>query len=155
MHFENTVTLKAPLEDVWHFLSDHNNLLFCIRGVQRLDVIEPEKRYTAYVTEKVGPFKVNFAIDLEREVVEEFQHVRGKASGKDSRIAARFRQDGDLKMRRISNGETELLFSTDVSIFGKLATLGHWIIKKKADEAMDHFVKSIKSKLEKTEVKPC
>ena len=155
MHFENTVTVKAPLEDVWHFFLDHNNLFLCIRGVQRVDVIEPEKRYTAHLTEKVGPFKVNFAIDLEREVVEEFLHIRGKASGKDSKIAARFRQDGDLKLKKTSDGETELFFSSDVSIFGKLATLGHWIIKKKADEAMDYFVRSIKAKLEKTEVKPC
>jgi len=149
MHFENTVTLKAPIEDVWHFLLDHNNLFLCIRGVQGVDVIEPDSRYTAHVLEKVGPFKVNFAIDLEREVVEELLHMRGKAAGKDSKIAARFRQDGDLKLKRISDRETELSFSTDVSIFGKLATLGNWIIKRKADEAMDYFVGSIKSKLEK------
>jgi carbon monoxide dehydrogenase subunit G len=100
------------------------------------------------VLEKVGPFKVNFVIDVEMEEVEKFRYIRGKAAGKDSKIAASFGQKGDLRLEKISDTETKLDFTTEVSIFGKLATLGNWIIKKKADEAMGQFVCSIKAQLE-------
>ncbi len=99
--------------------------------------------------EKVVPFKADFAIDIENEVVEKFLHIRTAAAGKDSKITARFKQNGDIRLKKVSDAVTELYFSTDVSIFGKLATLGSWIIKKKADEAMDHFVRAIKALLEK------
>jgi hypothetical protein len=36
----------------------------------------------------------------------------------------------------------------DVGNLWKLATLGHWMIKKKADEVMDNFVAKMKGQLE-------
>lgn len=149
MQFENTVTIDSPLEDVWRFLWDHERVFTCIRGFSETEVVEEKKRYTANVKEKVGPFKVSFNIDVQIEEVEKFQHIRLKAAGKDSKIAARFSLQGDLRLKKVSDSETELQFTTDVSIFGKLATLGNWIIKRKANEVMDDFVQSLKAHLEK------
>jgi carbon monoxide dehydrogenase subunit G len=148
MHFENTVTVKAPLEKILDFYEDHEKLFPCIKGFKKVEVIEPKSRYTFYVMEKVGPFKVNFAIDLEIKEIEASKHFQFRATGKDSKIAASFRQHGDVTVKNSSDNETELRFTTDVSIFGKLGTLGHWLIKKKADEAMDHFVRSMRVQLE-------
>ena len=149
MRFEKTITVKAPLQEVWDLFWDHERLFPCIKGFKKAEVIEPKSRYSVYVMEKVGPFKVNFAIDAEVIEIEELHHAQLKAAGKDSKIAATFRQHGELKLRKVSDEETELQFATDVSIFGKLATLGRWVIKRKADEGMEYFVRSIKARLEK------
>ena len=149
MHFENTVTVKAPIEEIWDFYWEHEERVFpCIKGFQKAEVIDPSKKYKLYIMEKVGPFKVNFAVEVEITEMEKLKCVKGKATGKDSRIASRFSQQGVLKLKNISPDETELFFTTDVSIFGKLAVLGNRIIKRKADEAMEYFARSIKAQLE-------
>jgi carbon monoxide dehydrogenase subunit G len=132
---------------VWDFLWDAEKLGSCIQGCEKVEVIEPKSRYTAFVGAKVGPFKTKFAIDLEVTEAEEL-HIKAKATGKDSMVAASMKQDIDLRLKDVADQGTELAFRTDVSVLGRLATLGHWIIKKKADEVMEHFVGCIRAQLE-------
>jgi carbon monoxide dehydrogenase subunit G len=44
--------------------------------------------------------------------------------------------------------QTKLLLGASVDILGKLATLGHSMIKRKADQVMDEFAGNLKQKLE-------
>jgi len=147
--FEKRVTVSAPLQEVWDFLWDAEKLGSCIQGCEKVEVVQPKSRYNALVGAKVGPFKTSFAIELEIMEAEEL-HVRAKAVGKDSKIAASMKQEIDLQLKDLQNEGTELYFKTNVTILGKLATLGHWIIKKKADEVMEYFVNCMKSQVEKT-----
>jgi carbon monoxide dehydrogenase subunit G len=147
MIFEKTAIVKAPLQKVQDFLWDPQRLASCIEGCQKVEVIEPQKKYTALVEAKVGPFKTNFAMDLEVLEIGEF-HIKARAEGKDSRIAASLKQQIELHLKKILDNETELSFKTDVNILGKLATLGHWMIKKKADELMGLFVSRMKAEIE-------
>ena len=147
MIFEKTVTVKVPLQKVRDFLWDTEKLASCIEGCERVEEIEPKKRYTAFVEAKVGPFKTEFAVELEVLEADEL-HIKAKAAGKDSKIAASMKQQIDLQFKEVPGEGTELKFKTDVSILGKLATLGHWIIKKKADEVMEQFVSRMKAQLE-------
>jgi carbon monoxide dehydrogenase subunit G len=149
MQFEKTARVKASLKEVWDFMWEHEKLCTCVKGCEKVEVVEPEHKYTAFVGDKVGPFKVHFALEIEVLEVEELKHIVAKATGKDSKIAARVRQNMDLNLVEVGDRETELRFKTEVSIFGKLATLGHWIIKRKADEAMEFFVRGISAQLEK------
>ena len=148
MLFEKAVTIKAPLQEVWNFLWDPEKLASCIEGCEKIEVIEPRKKYTALVEAKVGPFKTSFSVELQLEEVDE-SHIKARAAGKDSKIAASMRQQIELQLKENPGQGTELNFKTDVSILGKLATLGHWIIKKKADEVMEQFVSRMKAQLEK------
>jgi len=147
MIFEKTVMVKAPLHKVWDFLWDPEKLASCIEGCEKVEEIEPKKRYTAFVEAKVGPFKTSFAVELDVLEVDAL-HIQAKAAGKDSKIAASMKQQIDLQLKEISGEGTELKFKTDVSILGKLATLGHWMIKKKADEVMEQFVNRMKAQIE-------
>ncbi len=147
MIFEKSVTVKAPLQKVWGFLWDTEKLASCIEGCEKVEEVEPKKRYTAFVEARVGPFKTSFAVEI--EVLEaDALHIKAKAAGKDSKIAASMKQQIDLQLKEVAGEGTELNFKTDVSILGKLATLGHWIIKKKADEVMEQFVTRMKAQVE-------
>jgi carbon monoxide dehydrogenase subunit G len=148
MQFEKTVRVEAPLAEIWNFLWDYQRVYSCIRGCKKVEVIEDRRKYMGFVEEKVGPFKVNFAIDIEVVSVEGFA-VKVKAVGKDSKIVASLRQHMEFELKEISQKESELHFKTEVNIFGKLATLGHWLIRKKADDIMEYFVSCMKAELEK------
>ena len=148
MIFEKTTTVKAPLQKVWEFVWDMKRLASCIEGCENVEEVEPKKKYTALVGTKVGPFKTSFAVELEVLEVKEGTQIKARAVGKDSKIAASMKQQIDLHLKEVSKEEIELSFKADVGILGKLATLGHWIIKKKADEVMDKFVARMKAQLE-------
>lgn len=60
-------------------------LASCIEGCERVEEIEPKKRYMAIVEAKVGPFKTSFAVELEVLEVDEL-HIKAKAEGMIQRL---------------------------------------------------------------------
>jgi carbon monoxide dehydrogenase subunit G len=55
--------------------------------------------------------------------------------------------DLEVKLREEDN-KTILQFVAGVDILGKLAALGHGIIKRKADQVLDEFAQAVKKRLE-------
>jgi carbon monoxide dehydrogenase subunit G len=55
--------------------------------------------------------------------------------------------DLEVKLREEDN-KTILQFIAGVDILGKLAALGHGIIKRKADQVLDEFAQAVKKRLE-------
>jgi carbon monoxide dehydrogenase subunit G len=55
--------------------------------------------------------------------------------------------DLEVKLREEDN-KTVLQFIAGVDILGKLAALGHGIIKRKADQVLDEFAQAVKKRLE-------
>jgi carbon monoxide dehydrogenase subunit G len=55
--------------------------------------------------------------------------------------------DLEVKLRE-ENNTTVLQFVAGVDILGKLAALGHGIIKRKADQVLDEFAQAVKKRLE-------
>lgn len=65
MRVEREVGIKALRERVWAFLWDVPRLAACIPGAKDVRVVEEQRRYAAVVGEKVGPFKVEFPLEIE------------------------------------------------------------------------------------------
>lgn len=83
------------------------------------------------------------------EVMEsqELSYIKAQATGSDSRVGSRMKVELDVHLKE--NGKNTILsLGVSVDILGKLATLGHSIIKRKADEAMEKFAQEIKNRLE-------
>src|SRR5204863_7457199 len=47
MNFKGTVTINAPREKVWAFLTDPSRLTECAPGLESLDVIVPNEKFRA------------------------------------------------------------------------------------------------------------
>ncbi|HEU4639904.1 MAG TPA: SRPBCC domain-containing protein, partial [Candidatus Binatia bacterium] len=97
--------------------------------------------------EKVGPFKVEFPTTIEVLEREELSRIKAQASGADNKIGSRMKLDLEVKLREEEN-KTVLQFIAGVDILGKLAALGHGIIKRKADQVLDEFAQAVKKRLE-------
>jgi carbon monoxide dehydrogenase subunit G len=81
---------------------------------------------------------------LERE---ELSRIRAQASGADNKIGSRMKIELDVTLQE-QGGKTVLGFIAGVDILGKLAALGHGIIKRKADQVLDEFAQAVKKRLE-------
>ena len=147
MQFQKEVEIRAPRERVWRFIWDVDRFIACVPGCKEARTLEEGKRYAATMTERVGPFKVEFPTTIEVLEREELTHIKAQASGADNKIGSRMKIDLDVNLRDRDN-RTILQFVAGVDILGKLAALGHGIIKRKADQVLEEFAQSVKQKLE-------
>ena len=147
MQFQKDVEIRAPREKVWNFIWDVDRFISCLPGCKDAKTIEEGKRYSATMVEKVGPFKVEFPTTIEVLEKEELTRIKAQASGADNKIGSRMKVELDVNLK--GEGEiTSLSFVAGVEIVGKLAALGHGIIKRKADQVLDEFAQAVKQRLE-------
>jgi carbon monoxide dehydrogenase subunit G len=147
LQFQKEVEILAPREKVWQFIWDVDRFIACVPGCKEAKTIEPGKRYAATMVEKVGPFKVEFPTTIEVLEREELTRIKAQATGADNKIGSRMKLDLDVHLRE-DGDKTILSFVAGVDILGKLAALGHGIIKRKADQVLDEFAQAVKTKLE-------
>lgn len=147
MRFERDIEINSPKEKVWRFLWDVDRFIACVPGCKEAGTVEPGKSYTATMTEKVGPFRVEFPMKIDVLESRELEYIKAQATGSDSKIGSRMKVE--LEVNLAGDGDrTKLLLAANVDILGKLATLGHSMIKRKADAVMDEFARNLKQKLE-------
>jgi carbon monoxide dehydrogenase subunit G len=147
LQFQKDVEIRAPREKVWNFIWDVDRIISCLPGCKDAKTIEEGKRYSATMVEKVGPFKVEFPTTIEVLEKEELTRIKAQASGADNKIGSRMKVELDVNLK--GEGETTFLsFVAGVDIVGKLAALGHGIIKRKADQVLDEFAQAVKQRLE-------
>jgi uncharacterized protein len=147
LRFEREIEILKSKEKVWQFLWDVDRFIACVPGCREAVTVEAGKRYTATMVEKVGPFRVEFPMRIDVLENQELSYIKALATGSDSKIGSRMKVE--LEVRLKGNGDkTNVSLAASVDILGKLATLGHSMIKRKADQVMDEFATAVKNKLE-------
>jgi len=147
LRFEKEIEILNSKEKVWAFLWDVDRFITCVPGCKEAKTVEAGKSYTAMMVEKVGPFRVEFPMGIEVLESQAMSHIKARASGSDSRVGSRLKVEIDVRMKE-EGEKTHLSLGVTVDILGKLATLGHSIIKRKADLVMEEFAQAIKNRLE-------
>jgi carbon monoxide dehydrogenase subunit G len=147
MEFSREISVAVPPEKVWAFLWDLDRMARCIPGCREAREIEPHKRYEALVSERVGPFKVQFPLDIDIVEAQAPARLRAVATGRDNSVGSSVKVRLDLDIVGDA-GRTSLSIHADVSVLGKLAMLGHGVIKRKSDEIMTQFAESLRQALE-------
>jgi carbon monoxide dehydrogenase subunit G len=147
LQFEKEVEIRAPREKVWNFIWDVDRFIACVPGCKDAKTLEAGKLYSATMVEKVGPFRVEFPTTIEVLEKQDLTHIKARASGADNKIGSRMKLDLDVSLRD-HDQNTVLGFVAGVDILGKLAALGHGMIKRKADQVLDEFAQAVKKQLE-------
>jgi uncharacterized protein len=147
LRFEREIDINSPKEKVWRFLWDVDRFIACVPGCKEAGTVEPGKSYTATMVEKVGPFRVEFPMKIDVLESRDLSYIKAQATGSDSKIGSRMKVELDVSLAG-DGDRTKLSLGASVDILGKLATLGHSMIKRKADQVMDQFAGNLKQKLE-------
>jgi carbon monoxide dehydrogenase subunit G len=147
LRFEKSVEIVSPREKVWQFIWDVDRFMACVPGCKEVKTVEEGKTYSALMVEKVGPFRVEFPTTIEVLERQELSRIKAQASGADNKIGSRMKVGLEANLQE-QGDKTVLAFVADVDILGKLAALGHSIIKRKADQVLDEFAQAVKKRLE-------
>lgn len=153
MKIEKTFTVDAPQDQVWAFITHPDRIAPCIPGCKGAEEKEPGK-YEAAINVKVGPIKTTFHVNIEQteERPPEFAayETKGEEGGRASRISAA----STLTLKSESASRTEVTYTSDINIIGRLGRFGSGMMQKIADNIGDEFVAELKNRLEGREAPP-
>jgi carbon monoxide dehydrogenase subunit G len=145
MEFKGDVTINAPRERVWAFLTDPHQVTQCAPGLQSVEVVD-ERRFKCVVRAGVGMIKGTFNFDIEWLELDPPNHARMQASGRMPGSAVRMTST----MTLVGNGQggTDMHWESDVQVSGTIAGVGARLMSGVADRMTKEIFDCIRSKLE-------
>lgn len=145
MEFSGTQTIAAPVQKVWTFLMDVNNVAQCAPGFQSLEVLG-EEHWKALISVGVGPVKAKFTMDVTRPEIEEPERMvvkgRGKAPGSAVELT------GNMHLTARGENETQMDWKATVVVSGTIASVGARLLNGTAERLTSQFFDCLKSKLQ-------
>lgn len=146
LKIEQRLTLDAPPDRVWAFLTDPVQVASCLPGAAITEKVD-DRTYRGTITVKVGPVTASYrgtirferldAARWEAELVGQGQDVRGKGG-------AEMRMQSRLHPR---DGGTEVTVTSEVAISGILAQLGRGMVESVSNQIFQQFAAAMQQKL--------
>ena len=150
MQFQHTIMVDAPSTVVWNFLWDVERLARCIPGCEQANVLVPHERYSALISDRVGPLKVKMPLELVVQSAEDGHSLHVIGNGKDSAMGSNVRVDIHASLSEVGTA-TALALTVDAAVSGKIAGLGAGLFKRKFDDIMTQFGQRVKGAIESTQ----
>ncbi|MEE8416859.1 MAG: SRPBCC domain-containing protein [Desulfobacterales bacterium] len=147
MLIEEKFSVKSPVQKVWNSFLDPEIVGHCIPGCETVEPVN-DKEYNSIIKAKVGFITARFKVRTVIEEIVPYRLIRTTGEGNELRKLGHFRQKTTINFTELSENETEVSYSSDVSIVGKLATFGDRILRAKARELGKEFVDAVKRKIE-------
>ena len=146
MNFKGTVTINAPREKVWAFLTDPTQLTECAPGLEKLDVIVPNEKFRAVASAGFGAIKATFVTDATWMDLDPPNRARMKIHG----TAPGSSVDGtsEMVLSDGANGSTVLNWSSDITVVGTIASLAARLMGVVTQKLTDAFFECMRKKIE-------
>ena len=147
MKVDGQFTLKAPIQKTWDLLLQPGTLASCIPGAEKIESAD-NKTYNCLVKQSVGPIsvKIQFVVVLTEIKPPTFVKAvgRGEVLGK----LGTFGVELMVNLNEKSEDQVEVIYTTDVTIVGRLATFGERIMRAKAKDVGEKFTANLRKKME-------
>lgn len=148
MEFSGTQSIAAPIEKVWAFLEDVNNVAACAPGFQSMEVLG-EEHWKAIVGVGVGAVKAKFTMDVTRPEMRPPERMVVKGRGKAPGSAVDM--SGDMHLSALDGDQTQMDWKASVIVSGTIASVGARLLQGVAERLTGQFFDCLKSKLQAAE----
>lgn len=145
MKFQGTQEIAAPIDKVWAFLMDPNQVGPCMPGFQSVEVVDPQT-FKARVGIGIAAVKATFNMDVKMVDLQPPSQATVKAHG----VAPISAVDvtSTMALSDASAGTTAMQWSADVTVSGTLASLGARLMNATAQKMTGQFFRCLQDKLE-------
>ena len=146
MELTDRFAVRASAEETWAFFFDLPRVARCLPGCERIEAAG-DSAYRARMVQRVGPFHVAMDIDLAIEEGDPGRRIVVSGGGKDQ-MGNRLRISRIvLELTAPTAERTEVGYERAFNLFGRLATLGNSVVKRKAEETRAEFSRNIAAEL--------
>lgn len=150
MYIERTFILDAPLQRAWAFLNQPQEMGGCLPGCHTVEVVEPGK-YKASVGLKVGPIKVGFDVQVETGEERPPEYATYTMRGADKDGSSKVSANCTLALKAVAARRTEITYTSNVQIVGKLGKFAGGVMQKFADSINDQFIAAVTKRVNELE----
>jgi len=146
MKLDGAFSVSAPRAQVWAAIRDPGLMARCVPGCELAEQID-ETRYKAVVAVKFGPIsaRFNLVVEIEEEIEPAF--VRSRARGEEGTRASVVSSENLLTLSEAGPEQTDVAWSTDVMISGRLGRYGLGLMRKKVESLSAEFVQNFAARL--------
>lgn len=150
LRIENTFSVSAPPDRAWSLLLDMPIVVSCMPGAELLETIDGSHWRTSLTT-KLGPIRLVFDADLERESVDgTTRHMvmtskareRNGRGGATARVESRVEPEGQ---------GSRVVIVTDVTLSGTAAQFGRPVVQDVSRQLTAKFAACLQAKLSAAE----
>ncbi len=152
MRFEGNVSIRAPREKVWSFLTDPEAVSKCAPGLERLEIVEPGRRFRATTSVGFGSVRVRFVNDVEWVEMDapNLARMRAHGSAPGSAVDAKT----SMTLTDGPDGGTDLAWTADVSLAGSVASLAARLMGSVTRKLTSRFFQKVRRKIESKSRRP-
>ncbi len=127
--------IKLEKQKVWEALNNPEILKKAIPGCEEF-IKKSDTEFTATAKNKIGPFNASFTGDIELKDIDAPNSYKITGSGNSPVGFAS--GEADVKLQDI-NGETNLIYTVEANVGGKIAQVGSRLIDMTAKKMADIF----------------
>jgi carbon monoxide dehydrogenase subunit G len=151
MHFEGQEKIKAPMQAIWAFFMDPQQVAGCAPGYQSMEVLSPT-HFKPKVGVGIAAVKATFTLDVELTDLREPDHAVVKGHG----VAAGSAVDlsGTMDLTADSDSETTMNWVAEVIVSGTIASVGARLMEGTAKKLTARFFDCVRQKVEASTATP-
>jgi uncharacterized protein len=147
MLLKGEVTIQAPRKKVWDFLTDPNQIGPCAPGVEKIETIEPNKKYRGIMSVGLGSVKARFNGEVEILELDEPDRAKLKAHGVATGSAADV--ISEMTLSDGPEGATLVHWTADVKVSGQLASLASRLMVPVSQKLAAVFYEEVRKRIER------
>ena len=143
-----TFSIRAPIRDVWDFMTDVEKVSTCIPGAQYEDDLG-DNQHSVMLVIKVGPIRSSYRSTVSiRSMDDESYTIEIEGQGTDTKGKGGATMEMVGKLTENEDGTTEINGDSTVKIQGMLAQFGSRMVEDVSNQIFLQFTRSLAAKLE-------
>jgi carbon monoxide dehydrogenase subunit G len=147
---QETFQIQAPIESVWRFFLDPDQVASCMPGAA-LDEVIDERTFKGNIRVKVGAITTSYEGRVTLTTVDEEAYaVEMVAEGRET-SGGTAKGTMSSRLRSLAPGVTEVVAEANVDLTGRIMQVGRGMIQGVSHQLFQQFVTRVRERLEAPE----
>jgi len=141
MNISGEIRIPGKREAVFDRLKDPKQFVALVEGVQDLKEIDPS-HYEALFETKIAYLRFKFKIAVDVLAMERPSRIAAKIEGTPLGVVGRLSATTETTLTEVGD-ETQINYSVEANIAGKLGSMGQPVLRSKAKELAAQFAQNM------------
>ena len=147
IELQETFKVLAPIDRVWQFMMDPENVASCMPGASLTELID-DKNFIGSVKVKIGAITAKYSGTIAYTTADESQHLLVMLVEAKEKGGGTVSGTITTKLAALSATETEVQCESSVDMTGRIVQVGRGMIEGVAGQIIGKFVNNVKTLLE-------